>query len=116
MKHLRHSGPVLLCAWLLWSQLATGGGNVSVQTFWTLLSAYPENGYSNCMSAAKTAAEKLAKVDTSPSSAVKKARFVTPEEEGLLYTGKAYQVIIDYGDGRSDVTAYRCLPDTVKPK
>ena len=115
MKQLRHSGPVLICAWLLWSQLATGGGTVSVQTSWTLLSAYPEDGYPICMSAAKTAAEKLSKVDTSPSSAVKKARFVTPEEE-LIYTGKAYQVITDYKDGRSDVTAYRCLPDTVKPK
>ena len=106
----------VLCAWSLWSQTVTGGGQANVQSFWDLISAYPDSGYSECMASAKNSAENLARVDTSASSAVKRARLVTPHQDALLYTGKAHQVMTDYKDGRSDVTAFRCFPDTINPK
>ncbi len=107
---------MLWCAWLLWSQTVAGGGSVDVHSVWEMISAYPDDGYSACMVTAKTLAEKLAKVDTSPSSAVRRTRLLTPQSDALIYTGKAHQVVTTYKDGATDVTAYRCLPDTVNPR
>lgn len=62
------------------------------------------------------AAKHKADVEDAQSKGLKWSAGLVTSKEELIYTGKAYQVITDYRDGRSDITAYRCLPDTFKPK
>jgi hypothetical protein len=102
---MRHLGPTLLCAWVLWGQGESTGPAGPSSTPWRIQAAYPV--YIACVQAAKSTAisehELMSKDGDATWGPVRDDR-----------SGQ-YAATVKLKNGKTVRSDFRCLPDTVKP-
>jgi hypothetical protein len=105
MRIMRHLGPTLLCAWVLWSMAESSGPSGPISVPWRIQAAYPV--YTACVQAARSAAiEEQAVMSKAGDAAWGPVR---DERSGQF---AAWVKKLKTGDTvRSD---FRCFPDTIK--
>src|SRR5437870_11152490 len=97
-----------LFAWVLWVQRETiDVGEAKYDRGWQVESAYPDNGYAQCIDDARTLATKEVEASKNMPN-VKHA-------ENFRMVGQREFVYIELKRGGGIYKMYVCFPDTVKP-
>jgi hypothetical protein len=99
---------ILLCAWILWIEYSSIGIKKTYERRWIVETAYPEEGYSQCIQDMKTLVTR--KVERKKNHANVKSVERTP------LIGNREDITTELKSGGSYSEQYVCLPDTVKPE
>ena len=102
MSKLRHLGPTLLCAWILWSAGDSTGSKVSVP--WNIQAAYPV--YTACVQAARSAAIEESQLMSKDGDATWGP--IRDDRSGQ------FAAVVKQKSGDTVRSYFRCLPDTIK--
>jgi hypothetical protein len=98
----------MLAAWVLWVQYETiAVGETKYERSWQPESAYPDNGYTQCIQDAQVLAQNTVENRKNMPN-VKRA-------ERKTLVGQREAVYIELKTGGSFIHTYVCFPDTVKP-